>query len=49
MFRLVIALLRQRATWRFLAVLLIALGYSAIAQDLSGLEVALCSVLSCVD
>lgn len=48
MLRLAVGLLRHRVTWRFLAVLLTALGYSVLTDDLGRLEVALCSVLSCV-
>lgn len=44
-----LALLKHRATWRFLCVLLITLGYATLADNLSKLEVALCSVLTCVD
>lgn len=42
-------LIRHKVTWRFLVLLLATLGYSLYVEDLSKLEVALCSVLSCVD
>lgn len=44
-----LALLRHRVTWRFLLVLLATFGYASLADNLSGLEVALCSVLACMD
>lgn len=44
-----LALIRHRVTWRFLLVLLGSLGYASLAGNLSELEVAFCSVLSCVD
>lgn len=49
MLRYAVALLRHRVTWRFLAVLLTTIGYASLAGNLGELEVALCSVLSCVD
>lgn len=49
MFRYALALLRHRVTWRFLAVLLATVGYASLTDNLGELEVALCSVLSCVD
>lgn len=49
MLRVAVAVLRHRVTWRFLPVLLAALGYATLTTDLSELEVAFCSVLSCVD
>lgn len=49
MFRLVLTLLTHRTTWRFLLVLSAALGYTLLADQLSGLEAAVCSVLTCVD
>lgn len=49
MLRVAVAVLRHRVTWRFLLVLLGSLGYASLADNLGGLEVALCSVLSCVD
>lgn len=44
-----LVLVRHRVTWRFLTILLATLGYALYAQDLSKLEVALCTVLSCMD
>lgn len=44
-----LALLKHRATWRFLCVLLVSLGYATLADDFGKLEVALCTVLTCVD
>lgn len=49
MYGKLLALVRHRATWRFLVLLLATFGYALCAQDLSKLEVALCTVLSCVD
>lgn len=46
---MLVTLIRHRATWRFLYVLLATLGCSLLVGDLSKLEVALCSVLSCLD
>lgn len=44
-----LVLIRHKVTWRFLVLLLATLGYALCAQDVSKLEVALCTVLSCVD
>lgn len=44
-----IDLVRHRATWRFLILLLATSGYSLFVGDISKLEVALCTILSCVD
>lgn len=44
-----LALIKHRATWRFLCVLLSTAGYAYLTDDLGKLEVALCSILTCVD
>lgn len=50
MFRLLLNLLKHRVTWKFLLVLLVALGVTSDTQDLIGrLEALLCAVLSCTD
>ena len=49
MLRLLIALLSHRVTWRFLMVLTAALGYAGLTDHIGQLEVAFCSILSCVD
>ncbi|WNV46669.1 hypothetical protein sekstaphage1_p46 [Escherichia phage Sekstaphage-1] len=49
MLRLLIALLRHRVTWRFLIVLGAAIGYAGLTDNLSELEMAFCSLLSCSD
>lgn len=49
MYGTVVCLLRHRVTWRFLPLVLTALGMSALASQCGELEVALCSVLTCLD
>ncbi|WEU68293.1 hypothetical protein TARRARE_47 [Escherichia phage vB_Ec_Tarrare] len=49
MFRTVLNLLRHRVTYRFLLVLVAALGFSSLTTDLSTLESTVCSVFTCVD
>lgn len=46
---MLVTLIRHRVTWRFLNVLLATLGCTLLVGDLSKLEVALCTVLTCLD
>lgn len=49
MFRTMLNLLRHRVTYRFLLVLIAALGFSSLTTDLSTLESTVCTLLTCVD
>lgn len=43
----VATMLRHRVTYRFLGVLLCALGVASASETVGGLEVAVCTLLSC--
>ncbi|UYD60847.1 hypothetical protein PFPBOIHM_00006 [Aeromonas phage avDM11-UST] len=50
MFRFVLTLLKHRVTYRFLVVLVAALGCASIVGDtISALESSVCAILSCSD
>lgn len=49
MFNLMKTLLTHRATYRFLLVLLGALGLTVATSDINQLEALVCSLVTCVD
>ena len=49
MFRLVLALLKHRVTYRFLLVLCAALGCASLTGDIRTLESTVCALLTCSD
>lgn len=49
MFKLIVTLLKHRATYRFLLVLLGSLGLTVATSDINQLEALVCSLVTCVD